>query len=81
MCKEKKEHQLMTYAKGQNPYRRVVSEKVTCPGCGKSMSIRNLHFRHVCRSNIPPEKLEHMRAKATSTAIDAHANRMAKLRD
>ena len=76
-----KEHQLMTYAKGQNPYRRVVSEKVTCPTCGKIMSIRNLQFRHVCKPPTPsPEKLNRMRSKATDTALLAHAARMDALR-
>jgi hypothetical protein len=67
----------MKSAKGQNPYRRVISEKVTCPLCGKSMSIRNLHYRHRCRAHDPPpEKLERMRSKARNTAIEAHAMRM-----
>ena len=78
-CVRKKEHQLMTYAKGQN--RRVVSEKVTCPTCGKIMSIQNLQFRHVCKPPTPsPEKLNRMRSKATDTAILAHAARMDALR-
>ena len=71
----------MTYPKGQNPYRRVVSEKVTCPTCGKIMSIRNSQFRHVCKPLTPsPEKLNRMRSKATDTAILAHAARMDALR-
>ena len=71
----------MEPSKNQTPYRRILMEKVRCPECGKLMTLRNLQHRHKCKTlGLPPEKLERMRAKATGTAIEAHATRITKLR-
>ena len=71
----------MEPSKNQAPYRRILMEKVRCPECGKLMTIRNLQHRHnLMTLGLPPEQLECMRAKATGTAIEAHATRMTKLR-
>ena len=70
----------MHSAKSKTPYRQVLMEKVQCPDCGKMMTIRTLHHRHRCKTlGPPPEKMDRMRAKATATAIEAHATRMMKL--
>ena len=46
--------------------RQVLKDRVPCPDCGSIMTIRSLRYRHTCKSAGPsPEKLEHMRQKAT----------------
>ena len=61
-------------------YRQVVKDKVQRPGCGRSMAIRTLQFRHVCKPSTPPiDKLERMRSKAVVAAMEAHASRMQRM--
>ena len=82
-CGKKKASLLAMHStRDPTPYRRVVKDKVQCPGCGRLMAIRSLQYRHVCKPATPPrEKLERMRAKAVGTAIEAHASRMQRLSD
>ena len=60
--------------------RRMLKDRITCPECGKEMTIRNLQYKHKRKHEKPPEKVQQMRWKATEAAIAAHARRMAKLR-
>ena len=63
--------------KQMTAYRHMLEDRVSCPDCGSIMTIRSLHCRPKCKSAGPsPEKLEHMRQKATQAAEAAHARRM-----
>ena len=63
--------------KQMTAYRQMLKDRVPCPDCGSIMTIRSLRYRHTCKSAGPsPEKLEHMRQKATEAATAAHARRM-----
>jgi hypothetical protein len=67
--------------KQMTAYRQMLKDRIQCPDCGSIMTIRSLHYRHKCKPAGPnPEKLEHMRQKATEAATAAHARRMAKAR-
>jgi hypothetical protein len=42
------------------------------------MTLRNLHYQHVCSTPKTPAEIENMRAKATAAAHKAHNERMVK---
>jgi len=66
--------------KQMTAYRQMLKDRVQCPDCGSTMTIRSLHYRHMCKSANPnQEKLACMRQKATAAATAAHARRMAKI--
>lgn len=58
-------------------YQALLKERVACPSCGAAMSLRNLRYRHICRSGKTPAQIEKMRAKASDAAVAAHSRRMA----
>ena len=67
--------------KQKTAYRQMLKDRIQCPDCGSIMTIRSLHYRHKRTPAGPnPEKLEHMRQKATEAATAAHARLMAKAR-
>ena len=62
-------------------HQALLQERVACPTCHVPMSLRNLRYRHVCRTPKTPAEIERMRSKASAAAIDAHMKRMAKKRE
>ena len=56
----------------------LMRERVACPHCGRVMTLRNLHYQHVCSTPKTPAEIENMRAKATAAAHKAHNERMEK---
>ena len=62
-------------------HQALLRERVACPTCRVPMSLRNLRYRHVCRTQKTPAEIERMRSKASAAAIDAHMKRMAKKQD
>ena len=66
--------------KRMTAYRRMLKDRIACQECGKEMTIRNLQYKHKCKHEKPPEKVQQMRLKATEAAIAAHARRMSKIR-
>jgi tRNA(Ile2) C34 agmatinyltransferase TiaS len=54
--------------------RIAAKEKMECPGCGLRLSVRVLRFKHRCPS--AEEKMQAVRERQRSRAIEAHALRM-----
>ena len=57
-------------------HKAIMQTKIACPACGTAMSIRNLKYRHKCRSERSPSDVELLVTKAFEAAANAHRVRM-----
>ena len=72
----------MANTQGQQPRQRknypsvqLLKEKVQCPTCQASMSLRQLRFRHIC-GKARAVDMESKKASMVERAIQAHMARM-----
>ena len=56
-------------------YDAILKGKIDCPTCGKTMTLRNLRYMHVCGVTRGPP-VEQLAEKARDEAIRAHRVRI-----
>ena len=56
-------------------YDAILKGKIDCPTCGKTMTLRNLRYKHACAAKGGPP-VEQLVEKAREEAIRAHRVRI-----
>jgi hypothetical protein len=58
------------------PWEEILKASTECPMCGKSMTIRNLRYKHRCKGHKGPSEVEQLVNQAREAAVAAHRIRM-----
>ena len=58
------------------PWEEVLRTSTECPMCGKTMTIRNLRYKHKCKGVKGPSEVEQLVNQAREAAFAAHRVRM-----
>ena len=56
-------------------YAMVLKGRIDCPSCGKTMTLRNLRYKHACGPKKGPD-MDKMVERAREAAIKAHRVRI-----
>ena len=57
------------------PYEEIMRVSTECPMCKKTMTIRNLRYKHQCKGQKTPSGVERLIARAHEAAATAHRAR------
>lgn len=58
------------------PYEEIMRVCTECPTCKKTMTIRNLRYKHRCKGQKTPSDVERLITRAHEAAVTAHRARM-----